>query len=149
MPNLSKAILKNLSHGFIIFLWFFTLYDFVAHFTTRWSVDRKSSITLFVMIPLGLVLNIIWMVLLAFMNNTEFMRKWKKEKKIVTDIFPLFFIPYTITIFAFLYYDNSYTSYKNACFAISGLISIYMHTFLNSSWLVPDKLQTYASGQNT
>ena len=148
MANLTNALRKNLSHGFIIFLWLFALYDVVAMHTTRMSVDKKATITLLVMIPVGLCLNVIWMILLAFCNNNESMRRWKKEKRIATDIFPLFFIPFTITIFVFLYYDNSYTTYKNACYAVSGLISIYFHMFLGSTWLVPKELQTYASGQN-
>jgi len=137
MANLTKALRKNLSHGFIIFLWFFTLYDFVAHFSTRLSVDPKSTKALFVLIPVGLLFNIIWMVLLAFWNNTEWMRKWKKENKIATDIFPCFLIPYTATIFGFLYFDNSYTSYKFATYSISGLICVYVHMCLSSNWLVP------------
>jgi len=137
MANLTNALRKNLSHGFIIFLWFFTLYDFVAHFSTRLSVDPKSTIALFVLIPVGLLFNIIWIVLLAFWNNTEWMRKWKKEKKIATDIFPFFLIPYTATVFGFLYYDNSYTSYKFATYSMSGLFCVYVHMFLCSDWLVP------------
>lgn len=145
MGNLGKAIRKNLSHLFIIMLWFLALYDFVAHFTTRINVDPKVTYTIFALLPLGLLLNCIWMILLAFCNTRHWMVYWKKEKNCVVNIFPLFYIPLTATIFGLLYYDNSYTSYQWACFAIFALLSIYLHTFLRSEYLIPQTLRSDAS----
>ena len=138
------SFMKYLQIGFTVFLWAWLLYDFVAHYGTRMSVNPKLTKSLLVLIPVGLLFNLLWTGLLVLWHKTSCMND-DDQQKLVTSFFQAFFIPYTIAIFVCLYYDYSYTSYKNACFAISGLISVYVHNFLTSGRLVPEDLQATAT----